>query len=116
MLQVHSLSKTYAGQPALNGVSFHIERPEVVGDCLRRLRIGAWLREVLAGVGCGSRFAAAERLVIDLGDLGDLVYYGSLCCLFLLLAARVVDGKRCGGPASRWVRCAAGVRLAAGRL
>jgi len=31
MLQVHSLFKAYAGRAALNGVSFHIERPEVVG-------------------------------------------------------------------------------------
>jgi ABC-2 type transport system permease protein len=50
-------------------------------------------RGVLAGMGTASRFASAERGLLD---LRDLVYFASLCMLFLLLAAQSLEHKRWG--------------------
>ncbi len=46
---------------------------------------------LLRGAGTGSRFDSIERGVID---LRDLVYYLSLCALFLLLTVFTLDRKR----------------------
>lgn len=48
---------------------------------------------VLRGIGSGSRFESIERGVID---LRDLVYYLSLCAVFLLLTVYSLDRKRWG--------------------
>ena len=60
---------------------------------------------LLRGVGTGSRFDSIERGVID---LRDLVYYLSLCALFLLLTVFTLDRKR-------WSTGAATRRLSAQR-
>jgi ABC-2 type transport system permease protein len=53
--------------------------------------VGDAIGEVLRALGTGSRFESIERGVID---LRDLVYYGSLTALFLLLNVLSLDSKR----------------------
>lgn len=52
---------------------------------------GAGWQDLLRGVGTGSRFESIERGVLD---LRDLVYYGTLTALFLLLTLFTLDRKR----------------------
>ena len=52
---------------------------------------GAGWQDLLRSIGTGSRFESIERGVLD---LRDLVYYGTLTALFLLLTLYTLDRKR----------------------
>lgn len=67
-------------------------------------------RGLLASMGAASRFAGAERGLLD---LRDLVYFGSLCALFLLLSLHTIERRRWGtGRVAAAQRQLAGLRLA----
>lgn len=53
----------------------------------------AGCRDLLANMGAASRFARAARGLLD---LRDLVYFGSLCAMFLLLSGHSVERRRWG--------------------
>lgn len=75
--------------------------------------VGPALGSVFRAIGTGSRFESIERGVID---VRDLVYYGSVTALFLILNAMSLDTKRwSAGPRTRGYRTTAkiGVVLAA---
>ncbi|MAF10042.1 ABC transporter permease [Candidatus Poribacteria bacterium] len=75
--------------------------------------VGPTLGGVFRAVGTGSRFESIERGVVD---LRDLVYYGSVTGLFLILNAMSLDTKRwSAGRKTRLYRRAAkiGILLAA---
>ncbi len=59
--------------------------------------MGNTMGELFRALGTGSRFASIERGVID---LRDLVYYGSLSAIFLMLNILALDKKRWSGGAN----------------
>lgn len=63
--------------------------------------MGNTMGNLFRALGTGSRFASIERGVID---LRDLVYYGSLAAIFLLLNILSLDKKRwsCGANTARY--------------
>ena len=69
----------------IGGLLYLVGTPVVTG------LTGAPWNDVLRAAGTGSRFESIERGVID---LRDLVYYLSLCALFLLLTVFTLDRKR----------------------